>query len=57
MAQLRGRTSGVALPTYVLDIPGGSGKVPIAPGYLEAAGAGWLVTDPNGGQHRYHDPD
>lgn len=57
MAQLRGRLSGIALPTYVLDIPGGFGKVPIAPGYLAAAGDGWLVTDPNGGQHRYHDPD
>ena len=57
MEQLRGRLSGIALPTYVLDIPGGFGKVPIGPGYLAAAGDSWLVTDPNGGQHPYHDPE
>lgn len=33
MAQLRGRLSGMCLPTYVLDIPGGAGKVPIGPGW------------------------
>ena len=30
-AALRGRLSGIAQPTYVLDIPGGHGKVPIGP--------------------------
>ena len=30
-AALRGRVSGLCQPTYVLDIPGGYGKVPIAP--------------------------
>jgi lysine 2,3-aminomutase len=30
MAALRGRVTGLALPTYVLDRPGGEGKVPIA---------------------------
>jgi lysine 2,3-aminomutase len=34
LAQLRGRVSGLAWPTYVLDIPGGHGKVPIGPDYL-----------------------
>ncbi len=34
MRQLRGRISGLALPTYVLDIPGGFGKVPVGPDYL-----------------------
>lgn len=58
MAALRGRLSGAALPTYVLDIPGGKGKVPIGPGYLEATGpGGWRVTDPNGDRHPYADPD
>ena len=28
---LRGRVSGLCQPTYVLDIPGGYGKVPLAP--------------------------
>ena len=35
LAQLRGRVTGLAWPTYVLDIPGGHGKVPIGPDYLE----------------------
>ena len=37
---LRGRVSGLCQPTYVLDIPGGYGKVPIGPC---AAGPGRLV--------------
>jgi lysine 2,3-aminomutase len=54
MRGLRGRLSGLAQPTYVLDIPGGHGKVPIGPGYL----AGDLdvcvsVEDPWGGAHAY----
>lgn len=56
MAALRGRLSGAALPTYVLDIPGGHGKVPLGPEYLSRDGDGWQVTDPNGRTHRYHDP-
>jgi lysine 2,3-aminomutase len=35
LALLRGRVTGLAWPTYVLDIPGGYGKVPIGPDYLE----------------------
>ena len=31
---LRGRVTGLAWPTYVLDIPGGHGKVPIGPNYV-----------------------
>jgi lysine 2,3-aminomutase len=31
---LRGHTSGYAVPTYVIDSPGGGGKVPIQPNYL-----------------------
>jgi len=56
MADLRGRVSGAMLPSYVLDIPGGHGKVPVGPGYLAADSGGWLVTDPNGTAHRYRDP-
>ena len=51
MQALRGRLSGLALPTYVLDIPGGYGKVPIGPTYLEATPDGWHVTDYCGGEH------
>ncbi|HLG85819.1 MAG TPA: lysine-2,3-aminomutase-like protein [Alphaproteobacteria bacterium] len=38
MRSLRGRLSGIAQPTYVLDIPGGEGKVPIGPDFVEDAG-------------------
>jgi lysine 2,3-aminomutase len=49
MRALRGRWSGLCQPLYVLDIPGGHGKVPVGPGYLE----GGEVEDPNGGRHPY----
>ena len=54
-AALRGLVSGLCQPTYVLDIPGGYGKVPIGPGAAaptEAPGQ-WIVTDPAGCRHRY----
>lgn len=38
LAALRGRVTGLAWPTYVLDIPGGHGKVPIGPHYLRNDG-------------------
>ena len=55
---LRGRVSGLCQPTYVLDIPGGHGKVPVGPSYLERADADpgserWLVEDIAGQRHRY----
>jgi lysine 2,3-aminomutase len=31
---LRGHTSGLAVPAYVIDLPGGGGKVPLQPNYL-----------------------
>jgi lysine 2,3-aminomutase len=44
---LRGRLSGLCQPTYVLDLPGGHGKSPIGPGYIDG-------TDGDGG-HRIRD--
>lgn len=32
--KLRGHTSGYAVPTYVIDAPGGGGKIPLGPSYL-----------------------
>jgi lysine 2,3-aminomutase len=49
LAGLRGRVSGLAWPTYVLDIPGGHGKVPVGPGYLDADDH---VRDPQGIRHK-----
>ena len=48
LAALRGRVTGLAWPTYVLDIPGGFGKVPIGPDYLDQDGT---VRDPAGERH------
>jgi len=49
MRALRGRVSGLAQPSYVLDIPGGFGKVPVGPGYIDGDG----VEDINGVRHAY----
>ncbi len=53
MRHLRGNTSGTCQPLYVLEHPGGHGKVPIGPSYIEAVGEDYLVTDPWGSQHTY----
>ncbi|HOO81241.1 MAG TPA: lysine-2,3-aminomutase-like protein [Alphaproteobacteria bacterium] len=51
---LRGHLSGLCQPTYMLDIPGGYGKVPLTPCALEPLPAGgYNVTDYKGGQHIY----
>ena len=58
MAALRGRLSGTCLPTYVLDIPGGHGKVPVGPDYVSVGSDGaWRVKDWQGQTHSYRDPD
>jgi lysine 2,3-aminomutase len=49
---LRGRVTGLAWPIYVLDIPGGAGKVPLNPGYLDPDDH---VRDPAGHRHRLAD--
>ncbi len=43
MEALRGHTSGYAIPTYVVDLPGGGGKVPVTPNYLISQGPGRVV--------------
>jgi len=40
MEQLRGHTTGYAVPQYVIDAPGGGGKVPINPEYVLCRNAG-----------------
>ena len=49
MRALRGRWSGLCQPTYVLDIPGGHGKVPVGPRYWD----GETVEDPAGERRAY----
>ena len=43
MEALRGHLSGFAVPTYVVDLPGSGGKVPVAPNYLLSQGQGRVV--------------
>lgn len=53
-AALLGRVSGLCRPHYMLDVPGGYGKVPIGPSYVEPApGGGTTVRDPAGRPHSY----
>ena len=53
---LRGRLSGFAMPSYVLDIPGGHGKVPIGAASIRPDGnGGYQVTDAGGIDHAYRD--
>jgi lysine 2,3-aminomutase len=55
MHSLRRTMSGLCLPTYVLDIPGGFGKVPIGPMYVGARDASGCrqIEDPAGMSHHY----
>ncbi len=57
---LRGRLSGVCQPTYMLDIPGGHGKVPAGAAWVEPLGDGdgaaFTARDPHGQRHRYPPP-
>jgi lysine 2,3-aminomutase len=51
---LRGRVSGLCQPTYVLDIPGGYGKVPIGPcAAAPVSSGGWVIEDGSGLRHAY----
>jgi lysine 2,3-aminomutase len=41
--KLRGHTTGYAIPTYVIDAPGGGGKIPVEPDYVISREKGKLV--------------
>ena len=57
MRALRGQWSGLCQPTYVLDIPGGHGKSPVGPNYIERTDSNgaehFVVEDFNGQRHQY----
>ena len=40
---LRGHTSGLAVPTFVVDAPGGGGKIPVFPNYLVSQGLNRVI--------------
>lgn len=54
---LRGHTSGYAVPTFVVDAPGGGGKTPLAPDYVVGhENDNLLLRSYDGGIYRYPDP-
>ena len=54
---LRGHTSGYAVPQFVVDAPGGGGKIPLLPDYVVGRdGDDLLLTNFEGGTYRYPDP-
>lgn len=54
---LRGHTTGYAVPTYVIDAPGGGGKTPVFPDTLVGRDGDYvLIRNYEGGTYRYYDP-
>jgi lysine 2,3-aminomutase len=54
---LRGHTTGYAVPQFVIDAPGGGGKIPLLPDYIAGRdGDDLLLTNFEGGAYRYPDP-
>jgi lysine 2,3-aminomutase len=43
MEELQGRVSGIALPKFIVDTPGGMGKVPLSPDFVVRRSAGKTV--------------
>lgn len=57
IAGLRGHTSGYAVPTYVVDAPGGGGKIPLLPeAVVGRDGDDLLLRNHEGSVYRYPDP-
>jgi lysine 2,3-aminomutase len=57
MGQLRGHTSGYAVPTYVVDAPGGGGKIPVQPETVVSHDGGvWQFRNWAGKTYSYIDP-
>ena len=54
---LRGHTTGYAVPHFVIDAPGGGGKIPLLPDYVVGRdGDDLLLRNFEGQLYRYHDP-
>lgn len=53
MRELRARLSGLAMPTYMLDLPGGFGKVPLESTNVEKTAHGHRIRDSRGVWHSY----
>lgn len=56
VAGLRGQVSGMAIPHFVVDLPGGQGKVPLLIETAHRTADGWLIRNLSGEQVVYRDP-
>jgi lysine 2,3-aminomutase len=57
MEKLRGHTTGYAVPTFVIDAPGGGGKIPVGPQYIVAhEGNNYTIRNYAGERYTYVDP-
>lgn len=53
MRALRRRLSGLAMPSYVIDVPDGAGKIPIGPTYIEPGDGEFRLTTLSGKKRLY----
>ena len=57
IAGMRGHTSGMAIPAYIVDLPDGGGKVPLLPDYVAAINPGsYLFKNYRGNLYSYRNP-
>ncbi len=55
--RMRGHTTGYAIPTFVVDAPGGGGKIPIDPNYIVQKQEGqYLLRNYSGQEYTHYDP-
>ena len=55
MEMLRGHTSGLAIPAFVIDLPGGKGKVPLLPDYIRRQGGRLFLRNYENEEFEYPD--
>ena len=56
MRSLIGHTSGLAVPTLAVDLPGGGGKIPLLPEYVQHFTTKLIATNFCGQEFTYLDP-
>jgi len=57
MEKLRGHTTGYAIPTLVIDAPGGGGKIPLSPNYVVSYKKGAMtLRNFQNKEFTYHEP-
>ena len=50
MRSLQGRLSGTAIPRYMVDLPGGGGKIPLSPDFVRETKDGMMIVKNFAGQ-------